>query len=705
MVNFDFGKYKGIIASIALFLILDASVLTLNFYISFEIADDAVEVNMAGRQRMLSQRMMKSLLDLQASQGDVTEQQRALDELIKTTSLFDTTLQAFDVGGSTSGGDGNLVSLGSVSSVEGRNAINQAKTIWGPYSDKLAPLLSQNNRAAARDASFAQSLEDAIQYGNANNLSLLALMNTLTLDLEKVASSKATTLRWIQTVGISLAIINFFIILFHFIRQLRESDEKIEAARQETQEILTSVNEGLFLLDESFVIGEQHSSALKSIFNRQDIAGISFDGLLKDVVTEKDMDTVHSFIRLLFKPSINENLISDLNPLNEVEINLPKKGGGYVTKFLSFSFKRTMKDIAISHVLVTVLDVTESVKLAKDLETSKQQNEKHVEMLAVLLHINPELLAQFLDNSYQTFNQINEELRIQVTSHQQYLAKATAISALVHNFKGEASALELHPFTEMAHQFEDQIVQLKDKAMLSGNDFLALTVQLDQLIAQADTVSKVAEKLMEYAQSTSDEHNNVEVLKRKDWSHLQQLASNVAGRQSKQVELLVSGFNDFELSNEFEKSLNTISLQLIRNSIVHGLETPEGRIDAQKSKVGVIDIRLMQRADGAFQFVFKDDGQGLDLNSIRNKALASGLINRTKAEAMDAKQVVSLIFTPDLSTSSSSDEDSGRGIGMHLVREEVKKLRGRIAVSSKTGLGCGFTITIPAESSNRIIAA
>ena len=90
-----------------------------------------------------------------------------------------------------------------------------------------------------------------MEYARANNVSLLNLMNSLTLELERVAGAKASQLRLIQAVAIVLAVVNFIIILWHFLGQLRRSDQALDAARKETQHILSTVNEGLFLLDKT----------------------------------------------------------------------------------------------------------------------------------------------------------------------------------------------------------------------------------------------------------------------------------------------------------------------------------------------------------------------------------------------------------------------------------------------------------------------
>lgn len=134
----DLGKYKGIIVSVALFLLLDASVLLMNFYISFEISEDAVGVNIAGRQRMLSQRTMKSLLDTQVS---IAQPERPITELRKTAALFDQTLHAFANGGETPGANGKPAQLNKISSDASIAAVSAGQNLWSPYKAYIDSLL------------------------------------------------------------------------------------------------------------------------------------------------------------------------------------------------------------------------------------------------------------------------------------------------------------------------------------------------------------------------------------------------------------------------------------------------------------------------------------------------------------------------------------------------------------------------------------
>ena len=693
MFSFDAGKYRGIIISVALFLLLDASVLLMNFYISFEIADDAEGVNIAGRQRMLSQRTMKSLFDINASVEDPVELDRALKELSLTTTLFNNTLNAFHKGGGTKSASGEPITLSAVSSESSKRAVNAAVKIWSPYWSKIETMLSYSPSDTPFE--FEQALAATISYGKNYNLNLLKLMNDLTVDLENVARSKATRLRMIQTIGITLAVINFFIIMFHFLRQLRESDDKIAAAQQETREILETVNEGLFLLDESLVLGEQHSDAIKDIFGRDDFAGITFDDLLGDIISSKDMGTAKNFVGLLFKPEVKQNLIGDLNPLNEVEVHISTSGGTFENKFLSFTFSRVLSENSdiISHVLVTVSDITERVKLARELEQMQAQNEQQFEVLTKIIHTSSDLLNAYLKNSFDTFEKINRELKVPAKTQSQFVTKAHNIFAYIHNYKGESAAMELEQFVDLAHKFEDQLDKIKENPSLTGNDFLPLTVSLNQLISHTEATKKLSDKLFQFTGTTPSVTMQA-ISDRRNWNHLESLARSVAERQGKQVELITSGLNDFDLSEELYQAINTITLQLVRNAISHGIESKDVREESQKAETGKINIRLSKRKDRSLELVVHDDGTGIDVDTIRDIAVEKGIISEFQAESMDSKQVIALVFEPAFSTREESDLDSGRGMGMHLVKKQVKQWAGKILIKSRRGRGTSFRISL-----------
>lgn len=225
LINND--KYRTIFISAALFLTFDLGVLVPNFLISSQLKRDATSINLAGRQRMLSQRMTKALLQVERSRSNPSQLTQTQQELKKAVNLFDETLNAFSTGGSVTGGDGNTVSLNPVETEKAKQLVIQAQEIWSPYKTKIQPLI--DNQANITDADISRAVNYAIE----NNLKLLDLMNQLTSEQERVADSKAGILQLIQTAGVILALTNFLILLTHSLRKLSDRDLALEKANKE----------------------------------------------------------------------------------------------------------------------------------------------------------------------------------------------------------------------------------------------------------------------------------------------------------------------------------------------------------------------------------------------------------------------------------------------------------------------------------------
>lgn len=131
---------------------------------------------------------------------------------------------------------------------------------------------------------------------------------------------------------------------------------------------------------------------------------------------------------------------------------------------------------------------------------------------------------------------------------------------------------------------------------------------------------------------------------------------------------------------------------LLRNCVVHGIETPQHRADAGKTPVGLITVHLRQEGNDV-SVDFSDDGAGLDLQRIREKALSLGLIKAD--QSLDDQEAANLIFMAGFSTATEVTELAGRGIGMDVVRAEVNALGGRIETSTVAGKGTHFKLVLP----------
>ncbi len=188
-----------------------------------------------------------------------------------------------------------------------------------------------------------------------------------------------------------------------------------------------------------------------------------------------------------------------------------------------------------------------------------------------------------------------------------------------------------------------------------------------------------------------------------DWSHLYNFANDVAKRQNKKVSVILSGLDYPYVTPEMEPHINTISIQLIRNSLVHGIESINRRIELNKNSIGKISITLARSEDNGFVYIFKDDGAGIDIEKVIQKAMQAGIVNQEVANRITKKAASKLIMSPEISTSNSADMDAGRGAGMSAVSEAVESLGGELSISTKPGKGVAFKIFIKSNESKLAI--
>lgn len=694
MSKFALGKYRGIMIAVVIFLLVDTVVLMANFYISYQIAEDAVSINLAGRQRMLSQRMAKSIYMLDVIKQDALFLERSLQELQLSQALFDQTLHAFQRGGLVNGADNKPVNIKPVTTQLALDNLREAQVIWPAYQQSILRLI----KAQASDE-FSYELSKALVIARTHNLTLLELMNGLAVDLEYHAAAKAHRLRTIQTLGLLLAMINFLGIVFYCLRKLREHDLHVETSHRETSEILETVNEGLFLIDRDLMIGERHSAALNSILGQVSLTGKSFQRVLENLIDAKHALTVKNFIDVLFDERVKTKLITELNPLKSVAVNVHQGGSVFVSRHLRFDFARAYQGNSISHVLVTVVDITEQVKLAKEVTEIRERNESQLDILTGLLHAHPILLKEFIDNAYIMCNRINNMLRSPTENTLQLSEKAKNFFKEMHHFKAEAATLKLNSFENIAHKMEDVVAVLQQKASLETNDFLPFTLQLDSLITYTQQVEQLAIKLNQLGGGLLSELSekttkNITGSRLTDgWENLHEFVQHTAQCQHKLVRLVVSGLHEIRLEPSYQQQLREICIQLLRNAIVHGIEKPYDREMSEKAIQGRVDLRLAKISDTEMELTVTDDGCGINCDLIREKALASGRWSETEMDSWDSKKITSLLFHEGMSTADSSNVDARRG--MSIIINHVNAHRGKITVSTRSGRYTQFVITLP----------
>ena len=140
--------------------------------------------------------------------------------------------------------------------------------------------------------------------------------------------------------------------------------------------------------------------------------------------------------------------------------------------------------------------------------------------------------------------------------------------------------------------------------------------------------------------------------------------------------------------------LETMLVHMVRNSIDHGLETPEVRIAAGKAEEGTLTLSVRNN-DSNMLITLSDDGKGIEADKIKQKLVASGIVGAEEIESLSESELINHIFTPGLSTSEKVTETSGRGVGMDVVNSYLHEMGGTAKVESRQSKGVSITLSIP----------
>ncbi len=174
---------------------------------------------------------------------------------------------------------------------------------------------------------------------------------------------------------------------------------------------------------------------------------------------------------------------------------------------------------------------------------------------------------------------------------------------------------------------------------------------------------------------------------------LERLVRDLGQQLGKQVQLQTFGGN-IGIDRKILEGLRDPLMHMIRNALDHGLEQPEIRQAQQKPAVGQIHLSV-RTSGGMVTLTLEDDGAGMDVQRILRKAEEKGII--PSAATYDPKLALDLIFEPGFSTAAAVTDVSGRGVGMDVVRQNLRALSGTVAIQSELGVGSQFTLRVPAQ--------
>ena len=171
------------------------------------------------------------------------------------------------------------------------------------------------------------------------------------------------------------------------------------------------------------------------------------------------------------------------------------------------------------------------------------------------------------------------------------------------------------------------------------------------------------------------------------------LVRDLAQRQGKKVEFTMEGL-ETELDRSIIEQIRDPLIHLLRNAVDHGVEEPEKRVTAGKPPIALVRLSAFQEG-GHIVISMEDDGKGIDVKAVKQKAVAKGIISADEAARLSMADAINLVFMPGFSTLEKATDVSGRGVGLDVVKTNIEKLSGSVVTESRPGEGTKFMIVLP----------
>lgn len=454
-----------------------------------------------------------------------------------------------------------------------------------------------------------------------------------------------------------------------FIKKLRET---FNAEAKEHVEIITT---GLLKLEQQKE-KEADSSLIEEVFR----AAHSLKGAARAVN--------HTIIQ-----NICQSLENVLSALRQNQIHLSSSAYDILYKTIEIiknylTVEGTIKDQKeceqldlLSQQLQTISEGNEISPAAKKIELNSSSElpletsstvRVSIDKLDMLLQQIEEMLM-FKITSRQRAQDVNSLMKALEKFQQNQKKVLREIQSFDHGMTNSANFLADHFYwqEEQLKEIQDKLSQLKKE---SNHDSRLSGTIVDNLLDDAKKI------LMQPCQTL--------------FTSFPLMVREISNQLGKEIDLIVEG-EEIEIDRRILDELKDPLLHLIRNSIDHGIELPEERINAHKPEKGTIKITVSQHSGSSVDITLYDDGRGVDMEKLKQSAINNQIISEKELEELLEEDILKLMFYSGVSTSKMITDLSGRGVGMNVVSEKVEKLGGQIFIKSKHHLGTQFTIRLP----------
>ncbi len=470
-------------------------------------------------------------------------------------------------------------------------------------------------------------------------------------------------------------------VISHYYNKALDEIQKNVVSKKDYIQILDNIDEGIFLLNKDFSIAPAYSKNLEKIFENDTLENKNFLEVIKPHIPEQILSNIKDYLSFSFDMNIKENLLRNLNPMNRLEFTFLINQES-ISKFLSFKVIRIKEENEIKRLMVIVKDETQNVNIEKEKEIAKIEMQSEMELIYKILHIDYEIFKDFLDELKQKISTINNIL--ETNNLNTIKENIDLIYRYIHTIKGNSRLLEFNFISNKCHEIEEEIQNIKNKKDLSTDIFIPLLIKLSELHSLTRKLDELIIKLKNF--NRFEKGGNDKII-----YSLKKFVDNLSKEYKKKISLLTERFNFDMIPKYLRVEAKDIIVQLIKNSILHGIEEEKIRTEKGKNPTGIIELKTEEDENYIYISV-KDDGSGINYEKIKLNAIKNKLIDKNRD--FSKEELIKFIFEKSFSTSEKTNIDAGRGIGLDIVYEWIRKNGGKIIIKNEVEKFCEFTLAI-----------
>lgn len=510
-------------------------------------------------------------------------------------------------------------------------------------------------------------------------------------------------------------------------QEIEERNKLLRTENQKVNNLLNNMRQAVFSVIEKGIIVGPVSKYSSTVFGEDIIEKNVFDVLYCSLGSDsEEYSAVKTALNVVFGESdLQWELSEDSFPKRVIICKNCEK----ILKVVCSPIWNDKN--LLEKIMFVVEDVTEVEKLERRIAQEKAQNSRALQIVHELISLKREDALDFISKTKRAVFYIKKS----VEDGNLTAESVNNILQTLHSIKGNARLLGFNFISSAVHKIESSILEINENLEISPEPLSllrqAFDVPMDQVIFTVDEYNNLILKIFGNEMATSaNNENQVEIssqrledLKRS----LAALRKNSSPETINSVMQMIEHLTDVSLLKEFEKYARVVAqissdlgkdvdfniagedcffsrdklplvkdaiVHLLRNAIDHGIEAPEDRKNIGKSKTGFLKL-IMKQTENKLLILISDDGAGIDHNVVANKVKLKNLKTEAELESMSKEQILDLIFLPQFSTRNEVTELSGRGIGMDVVKTNVKKLGGTISLETKPGKGTLFKIIVP----------